>query len=345
MTKISIKNLPAKVIVFGAIMITAVTITGSMVGCDRQQTGATDPADSPSPNSAGGTNDDASVVNNFPGDNDPGDGQAIDSMADVTRDASGKLVAIDLRGREINDSLILALADQRDVKSLKLNGDKIDKATDDLVILVTLMPNLKVLAVDGISLPSNFFAMFAKPANLVELYASNATVNDQTGVAIGGMTNLKKLRLAKNAIALNTCQKIGSLSELVDLDISGCPLIGDDEVAELASLAQLSKLNLYDTAVGDAAAESLSNFSSLTWLNLDKTKITDAAVDSISALPSLEFLHLGSTAITDAAAESLSKMTSLRTLIVTRTEMTQSGVDKIAAALPDTDIQLTSEPQ
>lgn len=267
------------------------------------------------------------------------------SIADIQRDGEGNMIAVDLRGRELRDSDLVLLADQRMVKSLKLNGDKIEKLSPNMSFLVTLMPNLKVLAVDGIGLPSDFLTQFQRPTKFVEFYASNAMIGDDDGANISSMTSLEKLRLSKNAIGSKTAASIATLGELVELDVSGCPLMGDEEAIEIAKLEKLTKLNLYDTAIGDRGVAALSKMPSLTWLNLDKTPITDDAVKSISSLPALKWLHLGSTAITNAAAESLATMKSLETLIVTRTEMTQVGVDKIAAALPDVDIQLQYEPK
>ena len=133
---------------------------------------------------------------------------------------------------------------------------------------------------------------------------------------------------------------LSTLAILIELDVSECAGVTDDSIALIAGIKNLTKLNLYNTAVGDARWDELSKLPKLTWLNVDKTSVSDASLGGLGKLTSLTFLHLGSTQITDAGLGDLASLVNLKKLIVTRTKVTAAGVESLKYQLPETEIQL-----
>ena len=257
-------------------------------------------------------------------------------------DAGGRIIEADYRNVPPPLDLDI-LADGDRLKALRFGGDS-EPISDDPLGGLSKMTSLKVLAVDRQNVTAAVLDSLPRPDRLVEFLAARTPIDDSIATRLPRLTGLRKLRLSGTDVGPETCDAIGGLTSLAELDLSGCPNLTDDAVAKLTALPKLKKLNLYDTPIGDAAAESVAGLPSLRWLNVDKTNITDVGVESLAKLDALTFLHLGSTPISDDAADPLSKMTSLEKLIVTRTEMTEEAAERIREALPAAEVQSVYEP-
>ena len=266
----------------------------------------------------------------------------LESIATVKREGDA-VTQVDFRNRQYNIDDIEQLSSHPAIKVVRFGGDSETRIDDDTMIIVGRLPKLKVLAIDNQNVTAAGLQSIANPAQIVELYAANTSIDDAVAGSIAAMTNLRKVRLAGTQIGAETLAALAQLPELTTIDISGCPGVTDDAIKPLANAAKLQSLNVYDTPLSADAASTFSKVATLTSLNVDKTGFDDASASKITALP-LTFLHLGSTRVTDAAAEALVKIETLERLIVTRTGMTQAGVDVIAAANPDCEIQLQYVP-
>lgn len=84
-----------------------------------------------------------------------------------------------------------------------------------------------------------------------------------------------------------TCRRIAGLADLLVLDLSGSTIDDDRQLALLAPLARLEKLDLSATAVTDAGLKQVRQFPQLRDLNLTNTPITDAGLGHLKDLPRL----------------------------------------------------------
>lgn len=156
--------------------------------------------------------------------------------------------------------------------------------------------------------------------------------------------------------------EVGVGEKVISVDLDGKE-VGDEQLAQLAVLADLKSLNLSNTAITnaglkqlvslkklkflylfgtritDAGMESLAGLPRLEVLCLDQTEITDVGLKSLEDLPRLEKLHVHSKAkITDAGLESLKKHTRLFELRIGGPHLSMKAIEALRAALPDCNV-------
>ncbi|MEL6108774.1 MAG: hypothetical protein AAFU85_22430 [Planctomycetota bacterium] len=252
---------------------------------------------------------------------------------------------LDLRGCPVSDAGIEHLRNLKKLKALKLSGKKgKTMVTDRGFEVLGQIPTLKVLAADFLPITDAGIASLGPLRQVRELYLAKTRITGRSVSTIQGFGGLTKLRLASTEFDDDGVASIGSLTELVDLDVSECAAITDAAAKTFVKLPKLSKLNLYGTSLGDEAMDALGTARQITWLNVDKTSVTDRGLVAIGNLDALTFLHLGSTVVTNAGLDSLQELKNLKKLIVTRTAVTADGVQALSAHLPSTEIQLEYEP-
>lgn len=113
--------------------------------------------------------------------------------------------------------------------------------------------------------------------------------------------------------------------------------------AQLASLMQAKEqitwIDFSSTDVNDYAVETLVQLPHLTKLRLQNTKITDKSLQMIAEnLKHLSVLNIYGTQITDNGLNELAKMTSLQKLFLWQTDTSSEGINKLRAALPQTNV-------
>ncbi|MEQ1851237.1 MAG: serine hydrolase [Chthoniobacteraceae bacterium] len=134
---------------------------------------------------------------------------------------------------------------------------------------------------------------------------------------------------------------LGKIPTIVELDIAGTQFQPAD-LAAVASLKNLKKLNLSRGNATDAALAHLKGLDQLESLNLFHTGITDAGLQHLKALKNLKRLYVFETKVTDAGVADLTK--ALPALKVER------GWDKllpvvVAAAKPEEKKDAPKPPQ
>lgn len=80
---------------------------------------------------------------------------------------------------------------------------------------------------------------------------------------------------------------------------------GDDQLAWVASLPEITELNLADTKVTDAGLAHLAGLARLTSLDLRNTQVTDAAFDALASHAQLKLLLLTGSRVTRQGVQSL----------------------------------------
>lgn len=266
------------------------------------------------------------------------------AVTDAGMAALGKVATlqnIDLRGCATSNAGLASLTALKDLKALRLSDPDGKSTVDDAGMQhVAGMTNLKVLAVDFLWLSVDGLKQLPELKNLEELYLAKTLVDDEALAVLVQFPKLKKLRVSQSQVSGAGLAELKNLPNLEDLDISECSLLADADLAHLAGMKQLKKLNLWRDAVSDQGAAHLAGLTNLVWLNVDNTQISNAALEHFKGMTKLEFLHLGSTPVSDAGLVHLETLKSLKDLKVTRTAVTEEGVEQLKKKLPDTEIQL-----
>lgn len=108
------------------------------------------------------------------------------------------------------------------------------------------------------------------------------------------------------------------------------------ELAHLAKLPKLIKLNLGGARIDDSALAFVSQIKQLEDLKLfHAVAVGDAGIPALAALTKLKVIEFGSVRITDRALEHLSKMPSLEEIHLAETWLTYEGGLRHLKQLPN----------
>ena len=166
----------------------------------------------------------------------------------------------------------------------------------------SLLTELRKLDLAGFQLP-----VFPNlPSSLQELNVSNcynivfATPESQTNLLETSLSNMTSLSLSSLSSMLPADLEVllePSKGQLLKLDISGCFLIENPDIAQLIQygyLDSLVELRLRTTSVNDQIAESIAkNLHRLKILDLGSTKVTGVGVKSLVISPNINLEALG----------------------------------------------------
>jgi len=107
--------------------------------------------------------------------------------------------------------------------------------------------------------------------------------------------------------------------------------VGDSDIAELAKLPGLTKLDLSETRLTDRGLLDLKTATNLTDLNLYYAElVSDQGIAVVKNLPRLKRLNLRGTKITDSTLQLLNRLTSLESLDIGFAQVTDSGIGQLA---------------
>jgi hypothetical protein len=225
---------------------------------------------------------------------------------------------LDLRYAElIGDGALAAIRDWKKLRVLNLRGTKV---TDTGLAFISHLPNLETLDI------------------------GYALITDNGLELLTGLPKLKSLAIGGNKmtdVGLNSLRPAKSLEAL---DLSGMQrtdsglwfvTVTDGGLESLASLTNLTSLNVRGAKITDAGLEKLAPLKKLEELDLSETKVSAKGLGSLASLPKLQKLTLwkDSQVHADATAQ-LSALKTLRWLDVKATGMDPAAADQLRAALP-----------
>lgn len=124
------------------------------------------------------------------------------------------------------------------------------------------------------------------------------------GAGLEHFKNLTMLNLANCSIDDEDMSRIGAMSNLVYLDLSGTR-VTDAGLAQLAQLQRLEHLYL-PAQTTDAGVRHLAGLNRLHKLNLIKSQVTDETLVTLQHLTSLSDVHLNQTAVSAEGVRRLS---------------------------------------
>lgn len=109
----------------------------------------------------------------------------------------------------------------------------------------------------------------------------------------------------------------------------------DADLAELAGLNGLLRLNLPHGEFTDEGLAVIRTLPDLALLRIGSPRLTDAALAHIAATRSLRMLHLIDVPITDAGLPQLYPMTWLESFYLDGSQTTDAGLRELLAKLPE----------
>jgi Leucine-rich repeat (LRR) protein len=119
--------------------------------------------------------------------------------------------------------------------------------------------------------------------------------------------------------------------QIVEVDLTST-WITDDDLAKIAKLDQLQKLNLSYTKISDLGLEHLRPLKHVTYLNCYYCEyVTDGGIAFLKQWENLEYLNVRGTEVTSRVFEHLSNMKKLKTLDVGCSRVNDDGFDALAS--------------
>jgi internalin A len=198
----------------------------------------------------------------------------------VTRDASGRVIGVDLRSTWVTDTDLRKLVHYPQLTHLDLSVTRI---TDQGMQELRNLPGIVDLNL-----------RFAE------------SVTDEGLAAIKGWKKLKRLNIHGTKISDTTLDHISGITSIESLDI-GSAMVTDVGLDRLSSLPNLKQLTMGGNELGDAGLQALRQLPGLTYLDLSGRQGTDSNVWTISmsdrgleallTLKDLRELRLGCTSL------------------------------------------------
>jgi Leucine-rich repeat (LRR) protein len=122
---------------------------------------------------------------------------------------------------------------------------------------------------------------------------------------------------------------VATLKDLLRLDLSHTR-VTDPGFRDLKALANVRDLNLYYAEqIGDGALAVVKNWRNLKRINLRGTKITDLGVAQLAEHPSLEAIDVGFSLFTDGGFEPLTTIPNLKELAAGGNKVTDTGLNAV----------------
>jgi Leucine-rich repeat (LRR) protein len=119
--------------------------------------------------------------------------------------------------------------------------------------------------------------------------------------------------------------------QIVEVDLTST-WIADDDLAKIAQLDQLQKLNLSYTKISDLGLEHLRPLRHVTYLNCYYCEyLSDGGIAFLKQWDNLEYLNVRGTEVTSRVFEHLSNMKRLKTLDVGCSRVNDDGFDALAS--------------
>jgi hypothetical protein len=161
--------------------------------------------------------------------------------------------------------------------------------------------------------------------------------SDSELVQIGRLTRLRTLYLDGSFIGDDGLAHLKGLKDLSFLDL-GETQVTDSGLAHLKWLESLSALSLRCTQVSDAGVAHLSRLTNLSGLDLGNTQVSDAGLMHPKPLTNLSGLNLRGTQVTGTGLAHFKGLTKLQRLVLSGAQVTDAGASELKPALPGVEI-------
>jgi hypothetical protein len=192
----------------------------------------------------------------------------------------------------------------------------------------TIVSGESVVAFDELQGKKNWEAEAKLLKHLPKVVAFQSYSTGTTDAAfqdIGGLSEMRELRLANIPITDPALKDIGRLTKLKLLVLGNVP-VTDAGLAELGNLAELERLELNNSRVTGTGFEKLKGLKKLSKVFLDGPSATDAGLRHIAALPAIYQVSLTGSKVTDRGLKEFAGAKKLGSLDLSGTQVTDAGV-------------------
>jgi hypothetical protein len=192
-------------------------------------------------------------------------------------------------------------------------------------------PDLEILVLWECTLADDDLSAVKSLPNLQVLgLRSSIQIGDIALKHIERHSRIESVALSRTSITDAGMESLATLPNLTVLDLADTK-ITNSGLKPLLRLKKLDELSLIGTKVDDEGVRLLAeNVPSLRVISLARTSITDAALDALVALPKLESVILYETRITDRGIQSLSHLKHLKRIYLRGTGITNAAVAHLA---------------
>ena len=265
-----------------------------------------------------------------------------DAGGEVTSDAQGRVVAVDLRASWAGDSDLPTLAAIPTLARLDLSETRItdhglrqlkdapaiadlnlryaELITDEGLSALKTWKHIEKLDLEGTKITDNTLQHLSAIPSLESLNLGYVLVTDSGLEALTSLANLKELTLGGNKLTDAGLQPLRQLPGLTFLDLGG---------------VQREDSGMWSVSLSQPGLEALATLKELRTLRLNGTLIAARGLETIQSLPHLESLDIhGCERIGDDAIPILAAMPALRTVDLTGTKVTAAGLEKLHRAKP-----------
>ncbi len=290
----------------------------------------------------------------------------VSTGAKVERNSDNEVVAADLRGIEVTDTLATEIAKLKELSKLTINESSMSVAGWQTIGTI---PGLQQLDIRDCPINNEQFS--AAVTNLRKLRAvrlngksGRTQVDDRGLAALSNCSELKVLAIDSLWITVAGIKQLAANQKLAEI-YAGDTALDDESVELLAQLPDLRKIRLSRTGVGAPGLEALSKLPleeldvsecsgvsddslvviakmhSLKRLNLWRDTVGDIGVEHLSQLTNLEWLNLDNTHLADAGLSQLSDMSKLTFLHIGSTGITDAGMPALVGLKSLKDLKVT----
>jgi beta-lactamase regulating signal transducer with metallopeptidase domain/uncharacterized GH25 family protein/thiol-disulfide isomerase/thioredoxin/Leucine-rich repeat (LRR) protein len=256
--------------------------------------------------------------------------RAIDGNgAAVKVNNAGDVVEVYL-GDQASDDLLAELRTLPQLRSLHVEVSK--HITDVGLAHIGAISSLKSLNLCALGVTDDQLKHLAKLTNLRELSLAANRITDAGLARIVVLKNLTKLNISGNSVTDAGLVHLAQLTQLQTLSLhyqhdATPPMhITDKGLAELRTLKELRRLDLFGAEVTSAGLQSLTSFPHLESLSLSGFDIADKGMIHVAACRNLRSLDLLDTRVRDAGLVSLADLKQLRRLSLNSDVVTDAGI-------------------
>jgi internalin A len=266
------------------------------------------------------------------------------------RDASGRVVAVNLRGSWINDAEMLQLAAMPALEKLDLSHTRI---TDEGLMRLKPAPKIRELNLFYAEwITDQGITAIAGWKHLKRLNVRGTRISDGTLAIVGKLTGLESLDIAHTQFTERGLDHLITLINLKEFAMGGGGRRGGSmAVGVVRMLPTLTTLDLSGArpvppdmpgreasgpGIPEESLRAIAELKDLRVLKLGHSNITTPGLRILSALEKVEKLGLeGCRRVDDSAVDVLAAWKSLRYLDLQDTQVTAAGIESLRKSRPD----------
>jgi Leucine-rich repeat (LRR) protein len=149
----------------------------------------------------------------------------------------------------------------------------------------------------------------ASDVSLARTWATDADVG-----RVAALETVKRLDLSLTYVSDRGVERLKTLRQLEDLNLSAAEFITDAAIAFLRGHRQLKTLNLRGTDITDTSLSYVAELPQLQSLDISFTQVSDVGLEHLASLSRLEELNLGGNKISGVGLHVLKLLPNLRKL-------------------------------